>query len=77
MKKLVMLLPVAHPGAQQMAAQALRLLVPLLESVEASMVEAVLVLLRSLELQVQYEGKPRSRGSPSAPTPFLTLLSSV
>lgn len=54
-RKLVMLLPTAHPGAQQMAAQALRLMVPMAGSADVTVIEPVLSLLSSMELQVQYE----------------------
>ena len=53
---LVGLLPSGSSGAQMMAAQVLRLIIPMLDTVDSTVVEPVLSLLTSLELQVQYEG---------------------
>jgi len=53
---LIALLPSGSSGAQMMAAQVLRLIIPMLDAVDATVVEPVLSLLTSLELQVQYEG---------------------
>jgi len=53
---LVAMLPTAPSGAQMAAAQILRLVIPTRETVDASVVDPVLSLLGSLELQVQYEG---------------------
>jgi hypothetical protein len=53
---LIALLPSGSSGAQMMAAQVLRLTIPMIGNVEATVVEPVLCLLSSLELQVQYEG---------------------
>lgn len=54
-KGLIALLPCSSPKAQQMAAQTLRVVQPIVESANPSIVEPVLNLLKTLHLEVQYE----------------------
>lgn len=53
---LIALLPCTSPKAQQMAAQCLQVVQPLVEAAHPSIVEPLLGLLRTLHLEVQYEG---------------------
>jgi len=55
-KALISLLRSSSPEAQQIAAQILQNVQPMVESASISIVDPVLMLLRSLHLEVQYEG---------------------
>ncbi|VDH94243.1 Hypothetical predicted protein, partial [Mytilus galloprovincialis] len=54
-KGLIALLPCTSPKAQQMAAQSLRVVQPIVKSANPSIVEPLLNLLKTLHLEVQYE----------------------
>ncbi|KAL8622431.1 hypothetical protein ACOMHN_034096 [Nucella lapillus] len=54
-KGLIALLPCTSPKAQQMAAHALRVVQPIVEQANPSIVEPLLNLLRTLHLEVQFE----------------------
>lgn len=54
-KALIALLKCVSPKAQQMAAQTLRIVQPIVGTANPTIVEPVLLLLRSLHLEVQYE----------------------
>ncbi|XP_076441453.1 armadillo-like helical domain containing protein 1 [Babylonia areolata] len=54
-KGLIALLPCTSPKAQQMAAHALRVVQPIVEHANPSIVEPLLNLLRTLHLEVQFE----------------------
>lgn len=54
-KGLIALLPTTSPKAQQMALQSLRMVQPIVKTVNPSLVEPVLNLLSSVHLEVQYE----------------------
>ncbi|ELT97532.1 hypothetical protein CAPTEDRAFT_120269 [Capitella teleta] len=54
-KGLIALLPCSSPKAQQMAAQTLRVVQPIVKTANLSLVEPLLNLLRSLHLEVQDE----------------------
>ncbi|KAK3715650.1 hypothetical protein QZH41_020732, partial [Actinostola sp. cb2023] len=54
-KALIALLKAASPKAQQMAAQTLRIIQPVIGAANPTIVEPVLMLLKSLHLEVQYE----------------------
>lgn len=54
-KALIALLKCVSPKAQQMAAQTLRIVQPIVGAANPTIVEPVLMLLRSLHLEVQYE----------------------
>lgn len=55
-KGLIALLPCSSPKAQQMAAQSLRTVQPIVQTANASIVEPLLNLLKTLHLEVQFEG---------------------
>lgn len=54
-KGLIALLPCSSPKAQQMAAQTLRVVQPIVKQANPSIVEPLLNLLKTLHLEVQYE----------------------
>ncbi|XP_019620486.1 PREDICTED: uncharacterized protein C1orf228 homolog [Branchiostoma belcheri] len=54
-KGLIALLPASSPKAQQMAAQTLRIVQPIVAEANPNIVEPLLGLLRTLHLEVQYE----------------------
>lgn len=54
-KGLIALLRSASPKAQQMAAETLRVVQPIVKTTSPNIVDSVLMLLRSLHLEVQYE----------------------
>ena len=54
-KALIALLRAASPKAQQMAAETLRIVQPVVKTTSPTIVDSVLMLLRSLHLEVQYE----------------------
>lgn len=54
-KGLIALLPCSSPKAQQMAAQSLRVVQPIVKNANASIVEPLLNLLKTLHLEVQFE----------------------
>ncbi|KAK2138580.1 hypothetical protein LSH36_2776g00005, partial [Paralvinella palmiformis] len=54
-KGLIALLPCSSPKAQQMAAQTLRVVQPIVKSANPSIVDPLLNLLKTLHLEVQYE----------------------
>lgn len=54
-KGLIALLPCSSPKAQQMAAHALRIVQPIVEQANPTIVEPLLHLLRTLHLEVQFE----------------------
>ncbi|XP_031549299.1 armadillo-like helical domain containing protein 1 isoform X2 [Actinia tenebrosa] len=54
-KALIALLKSSSPKAQQMAAQTLRIIQPVIGTASPTIVDPVLMLLRSLHLEVQYE----------------------
>ncbi|KAK3592153.1 hypothetical protein CHS0354_019445 [Potamilus streckersoni] len=54
-KGLIALLPCSSPKAQQMAAQSLRVVQPVVRTTNPSIVEPLLNLLRTLHLEVQFE----------------------
>ena len=54
-KALIVLLKAASPKAQQMSAQTLRVVQPIVGSTTPTIIEPVLMLLKSLHLEVQYE----------------------
>ncbi|XP_060070406.1 armadillo-like helical domain containing protein 1 [Ylistrum balloti] len=55
-KGLIALLPCSSPKAQQMAAQSLRTVQPIVQTANVSIVEPLLNLLKTLHLEVQFEG---------------------
>lgn len=55
-KGLIALLPCSSPKAQQMAAHTLRIVQPIVEKANPNIVDPLLNLLRTLHLEVQYEG---------------------
>lgn len=54
-KGLIALLPCSSPKAQQMAAQSLRVVQPIVKNANPSIVEPLLNLLKTLHLEVQFE----------------------
>lgn len=54
-KGLIALLPCSSPKAQQMAAQTLRIVQPIIKEANLSMVDPLLGLLKTLHLEVQFE----------------------
>ncbi|XP_046848247.1 armadillo-like helical domain containing protein 1 [Xenia sp. Carnegie-2017] len=54
-KALISLLRVASPKAQQIAAEILRIVQPMVKTTAPTIVDSVLMLLRSFHLEVQYE----------------------
>ena len=46
----------ASPSSQQLAGQAVRLLLPSMDHIQTTVVDASIALLRSVHIQVQYEG---------------------
>ncbi|KAJ8305782.1 hypothetical protein KUTeg_016327 [Tegillarca granosa] len=55
-KGLIALLPCSSPKAQQMAAQTLRIVQPIVKAANPSIVEPLLNILKTLHLEVQFEG---------------------
>ena len=56
-KGLIALLPCSSPKAQQMACNALRTVQPIVGVANATIIEPLLNLLRTLHLEVQFEGE--------------------
>ncbi|CAH1776102.1 unnamed protein product [Owenia fusiformis] len=54
-KGLIALLPCSSPKAQQMAAQTLRVVQPIVKTANPTLIEPLLSLLRTLHLEVQFE----------------------
>jgi hypothetical protein len=54
-KGLIALLPCSSPKAQELAAQTLRIVQPIVKESNASIVEPLVALLQSLHIEVQYE----------------------
>eukprot|EP01135_Chromosphaera_perkinsii_P000407 Nk52_evm54s78 gene=Nk52_evmTU54s78 len=76
-KALVSLLPSSSSGAQQMAAQGIRLLLPSLQQINAQIIEPSLSLLKSQHLEVQYEGCELLKGLCSQGSLQQAILSSL
>ncbi|KYO46431.1 hypothetical protein Y1Q_0006540 [Alligator mississippiensis] len=74
-KGLIALLPCTSPHAQQLSLQTLRVVQAIVGKSHPSIVEAVLGVLRSMELEVQYEAQRSSQLHPRCTTETLILFS--
>ncbi|KAI8805672.1 hypothetical protein BJ742DRAFT_855795 [Cladochytrium replicatum] len=72
--------PIGSPASQQMAGQALRMLLPSVTTIHASVVDATITLLKSPHIEIQYEGYEILRVLAARPTlqePLLNQLINV